>query len=228
MSGAVDGGSVPVRPDEPRSRRLPPATVDRLPRYLRALTVLAEQGVTTASSAAVAEVAGVGPAQLRKDLSFLGSHGRRGVGYDVAHLSRCLAGALGLTSSRRVVIVGIGHLGRALAGFRGFDDRGFTVVGLLDADPGVVGTRVAGHVVEHVDRVAEVVAATGATIAVLAVPTGVSQEVCDAVVAAGVRGVLSFSARDLTVPTEVDLRTVDVGAELQILAFHENRRQPPP
>jgi len=209
------------------ARPLPRATVDRLPRYLRALDSLEAQGVVTTSSVTLSAAAGVGSAQLRKDLSFLGSHGRRGVGYDVSHLRGRIAAALGVTSRQRVVIVGIGNLGHALANYAGFGERGFTVVGLVDVDPAVVGTRVSGLVVRHLDELERLVDERGATIAVLAVPSSAAQRVCDRVVAAGVGGVLSFSSRELAVPSGVDLRTVDVGAELQILAFHGHRRQSP-
>lgn len=212
----------PVGPG--RAREIPPSTVARLPGYLRALRALAAQGVVTTSSGELADVAGVSPAQLRKDLSFLGSHGTRGVGYDVQHLSAQVSVVLGLSSERRVVIVGIGNLGHALANYSGFAARGFAVVGLLDADPAVIGTTVAGLVVEPVDRVAEVVEAGDATIAVIAVPADVAQDVCDRVVAAGVSGVLNFAPRALQVPDDVDLRAVDLGSELQILAFHHHRK----
>jgi len=207
-----------------RARDIPAATVGRLPRYLRALAALAAQGVSTTSSSTLAAAAGVGSAQLRKDLSFLGTHGTRGVGYDVENLSRQLTVALGLTSQRRVVIVGLGHLGHALANYSGLTGRDFTVVGLVDADPAVIGTTIAGLEVEPAARLGAVVTSSGATIAVIATPAQVAQEVCDAVVAAGVTGVLNFAPRALRVPPGVDLRVVDLGSELQILAFHERRR----
>jgi len=205
-------------------REIPRATVARLPMYLRALAGLAADGVGTASSHTLAAATGVGPAQVRKDLSFLGTHGTRGVGYDVAHLSRQLTLALGLTSQRRVVIVGIGHLGHALANHSGFAGRDFAVVGLVDADPRVVGTSVAGLEVQPVARLANVVADGAASIAVIATPAQVAQDVCDAVVAAGVTGVLNFAPRALRVPPTVELRVVDLGSELQILAFHDRRK----
>jgi redox-sensing transcriptional repressor len=207
-----------------RARDIPPATVARLPVYLRALEVLARQGVVTTSSRSLALLAGVGPAQLRKDLSHLGSHGTNGVGYDVAHLGRQIAVALGLTSQRRVVIVGIGHLGHALANYTGFSGRDFVVAGLVDADPRVVGTVVAGLRVRPAEDLESVVTETGATIAVIATPADVAQEVCDRAVAAGVTGVLCFAARTVRVPPDVDLRTVDLGSELQILAYHDRRK----
>jgi redox-sensing transcriptional repressor len=207
-----------------RARDLPPATVARLPVYLRALEVLARQGVVTTSSRALALLAGVGSAQLRKDLSHLGSHGTNGVGYDVAHLSRQITVALGLTSQRRVVIIGIGHLGHALANYTGFSGRDFVVAGLVDADPRVVGTVVAGLQVRPAEELEQVVAETAATIAVIATPADVAQDVCDRAVAAGVTGVLCFAARTVRVPDGVDLRTVDLGSELQILAYHDRRK----
>ena len=207
-----------------RVREVPPAAIARLPVYLRALEVLADSGVVTTSSRALALLAGVGPAQLRKDLSYLGSHGTKGVGYDVAHLRGQVAAALGLTSQRRVVIIGVGHLGHALANYSGFAGRDFTVVGLVDADPRVVGTTVAGLPVSPADALEDVVATTGATIAVIATPAEAAQAVCDRAVAAGVSGILSFASRTLRVPPHVDVRSVDLGSELAILAFHDRRK----
>jgi len=219
--GRAARGSVAVRAV---AREVPPATVGRLPLYLRALAVLADRGLGTASSRSLAAAAGVGSAQLRKDLSCLGTHGTRGVGYDIAYLSRQLTVALGLTSQRRVVIVGIGHLGSALANYSGFVGRDFVIVGLVDADPLVIGTTVGDLEVQPAARLAEVVAGGGATIAVISTPAEVAQDVCDAVVAAGVTGVLNFAPRALSVPPAVDLRVVDLGSELQILAFHDRRK----
>jgi redox-sensing transcriptional repressor len=207
-----------------RARGVPPATVARLPGYLRALHVLAAEGVVTTSSDELADRAGVGSAQLRKDLSFLGSYGRRGVGYDVTHLSAQIEVVLGLTTQRRVVIVGIGNLGHALANYSGFADRGFAVVGLVDADPAVIGTTVAGLVVRPLDELGALVAATDASIGVVATPAAAAQQVCDALVAAGIGGILTFAPRALRVPAHVDVRAVDVASELQILAFHDTRR----
>lgn len=221
-TGARGAGSVPRPPSG--VREVPSAAVARLPVYLRALDVLAEQGVVTTSSRALALLVGVGPAQLRKDLSYLGSHGTKGVGYDVVHLRRQITVALGLTSRRRVVIIGVGHLGHALANYSGFAGRDFAVVGLVDADPRVVGTTVAGLPVSPAEALEDVVATTGATIAVIATPAEVAQAVCDRAVAAGVSGVLCFAPRALRVPAHVDLRTVDLGSELQILAFHDRRK----
>ncbi len=203
---------------------MPAATVARLPGYLRALHALGADDVVTTSSDELAAGAGVTPAQLRKDLSFLGSYGRRGVGYDVQHLSEQIAVVLGLTTQRRVVIVGLGNLGHALASYSVFAERGFAVVGLVDVDPAVVGTTVAGLVVQPAERLAEVVGQTDATIGIIATPAPAAQDVCDTLVEAGVVGILTFAPRALRVPAHVDVRAVDVASELQILAFHDRRR----
>ncbi|GEN80954.1 redox-sensing transcriptional repressor Rex [Actinotalea fermentans] len=208
----------------PLRRAVPPSTVARLPVYLRALDELAAQGVARTSSGELAELAGVGSAQLRRDLSFLGSHGVRGVGYDVEHLQAQVAAELGMTGDLPVVIVGIGNLGHALANYVVDAGTGFRVAALVDADPRVVGTTVAGLVVEDDARLGEVVQREGATLAVLATPAAVAQEVCDRLVAAGVTGILTFVPRVLQVPADVDLRSVDLATELQILAFHARQR----
>ncbi len=203
---------------------MPPATVARLPGYLRALEATAASGAVLTSSEELATRAGVTPAQLRKDLSFLGSYGRRGVGYDVSHLREQITVVLGLADVRRVIVVGVGNLGHALANYAGIAERGFALVGLVDADPAVVGTSVAGLVVEPADDLAGVVARTRATIAVLTTPASVAQAVCDELVAAGVVGILTFAPGALRVPRHVDVRAVDVASELQILAFHDRAR----
>lgn len=223
-SRAHGGAAEPGATGHLRARDVPPATVARLPGYLRALHALTAEGVVTTSSEELASGAGVTPAQLRKDLSFLGSYGRRGVGYDVLHLSEQIAVVLGLTTQRRVVIVGIGNLGHALASYSVFAERGFAVVGLVDTDPAVVGTSVAGLVVQPSSALAEVVTSNDATIGIIATPAAGAQDVCDALVAAGVVGILTFAPRALRVPEHVDLRAVDVASELQILAFHDRRR----
>ena len=208
----------------PTGRAVPEATVARLPVYLRALTTLAEQGIETVSSQALADAAGVGPAKLRKDLSHLGSYGTRGVGYEVEYLLFQISRELGLTRDWRVVIVGIGNLGHALANYGGFVSRGFTVAALVDADPDVVGEHVAGLRVRPVCELEDVIASDGVRIGVLATPGQVAQELCDRMVGAGITSVLNFAPVVLQVPDDVEVRKVDLSTELQILAFHEQRK----
>ncbi len=207
-----------------QGRGIPEATVARLPIYLRALSTLADDGAVTVSSEELATAAGVNSAKLRKDLSHLGSYGTRGVGYDVDYLVYQVSRELGLTQDWPVVIVGLGHLGHALANYGGFASRGFAVRALLDSDPGTVGSFVAGLQVEHIDDLEELVRSRGIAIAVIATPATVAQSVCDRLVAAGVGSILNFAPAVLVVPDHVEVRKVDMSIELQILAFHEQRK----
>lgn len=207
--------------DEPAD--VPATTIARLPVYHQALTALLDQGVTTVSSAELAERTAVTPAKLRKDLSFLGSFGTRGVGYDVGFLQRSIAEWLGISEPLDVVIVGVGNLGHALASYRGFATRGFRIVALIDIDPERIGESVVcGETVVRIrDLNALTEAARGAQIGVIATPDGAAQTVCDRLVAAGIRNILTFAPRVLTVPAHVEVRSIDLGIELQILAFRE-------
>jgi redox-sensing transcriptional repressor len=207
-----------------RAREIPEATVARLPLYLRALRSLADSGVDTVSSDELAAAAGVGSAKLRKDLSYLGSYGTRGVGYDVDYLVYQVSRELGLTQDWPVVIVGVGNLGHALANYGGFATRGFQVHALLDSDARLTGQDVAGVRVQHVDELESVLADALPCIGVIATPASAAQEVCDRMVEAGVRSILNFAPVVLAVPADVDVRKVDLSIELQILAFHEQRK----
>jgi redox-sensing transcriptional repressor len=201
---------------------VPDATVGRLPLYLRALTALHDQDISSIASEELASLAGVRSTQLRKDLSHLGSYGVRGVGYDVELLSAQIAQELGLTQEWPVVIVGMGNLGRALAAYGGFSGRGFRIVALVDDDPDVVGAVVEGlRVITLAD-----LSTKGPTVAigVITTPAPAAQVVAEKLVAIGVRSILNFAPGHLSMPEGVDVRGVDLATELQILAFHEQRR----
>ena len=217
-----------IGPEAVTSRSIPPATVARLPVYHRVLTQLSDDGVPTVSSEELAGACGVSSAKLRKDLSHLGSYGTRGVGYDVRFLAYQISRELGLTQPWGVVIVGAGNLGQALVAYRGFASRGFAVVGLLDAHPDVVGRRLgdldAPVTVGPMSDLERLVHGGQAQIGVIATPADAAQEVCDRLVAAGIRSILNFAPAVITVPEDVELRKVDLAVELQILAFHEQRR----
>ncbi len=196
----------------------------RLPIYLRALTALADREVVTASSEDLAGAAGVNSAKLRKDLSYLGTYGTRGVGYDVTYLRYQIAREIGLTQDWSVVIVGIGNLGHALANYSGFVSRGFQVVALIDNDPARLGERVGDLAISSIDDLDVVVREASVAIGVIATPAGAAQAVCDRLVEAGVGSILNFAPAVLTVPDHVDVRKVDLSIELQILAYHEQRK----
>jgi redox-sensing transcriptional repressor len=231
VSGSsVSGSAVPAHREPASSasasqaRGIPEASIARLPLYLRALQSMADRGVTTVSSQQLAVASGVNSAKLRKDLSHLGSYGTRGVGYEVAYLVYQISRELGLTQDWAVAIVGVGNLGRALANYGGFASRGFRAACLVDADPAQVGQRVGGLVVHHLDDLERLIAEHRIAIGVITTPASAAQRVADRLVAAGVRSVLNFAPTVLTVPPDVELRKVDLSTELQILAFHEQRR----
>jgi len=205
-------------------RRIPEATVTRLPVYLRSLVEVAEAHIVTVSSERLAEMAGVNAAKVRKDLSYLGSYGTRGVGYDVEFLLVQINRVLGLTQDWPVVIVGIGNLGHALANYKGFSARGFRIAALVDADEKRVGEVVAGLRVRHLDDLRAVAVADSIAIGIVATPASSAQEVADLLVAAGVTSILNFAPALISVPSDVSLRKVDLSIELQILSFYQQLR----
>jgi redox-sensing transcriptional repressor len=185
---------------------------------------MSERGTHRVSSDQLAEAAGVNSAKVRKDLSYLGSYGTRGVGYDVEYLIYQVRRELGLEQDWSVAIVGVGNLGHALANYRGFVERGFRIAALLDADTGKVGERIGELTVDHIDDLDRVVKEEQVAIGIIATPATAAQEVCDRLVAAGVTSILNFAPAQVTVPPGVSLRKVDLSTELQILSFHEQRR----
>lgn len=218
-------------PREGSARRLggeiPDATIARLPVYERVLASLAAQQVDIVSSERIAAASGVSSANVRRDLSYLGSQGTRGVGYHVTRLLSHVTHALGVESERPVVIVGAGHIGTALAAYQGLPARGLRVVGVVDINDERVGTCVAEGSPLKVRALAQletVVRDSGALIGVIATPAVSAQSVCDRLVGSGVRSILNFAPVTLVVPQDVEIRQVDLAVELQILAFHEQRR----
>ncbi len=205
-------------------RKIPEATVTRLPLYLRSLFEGQHAGLTTISSERLAELAGVNAAKVRKDLSYLGSYGTRGVGYDVDYLLFQMSRELGLTQDWPVCIVGLGNLGQALANYGGFGERGYPIAALCDADPGVIGTLVHGGVVRSIDDLPTIVAERHIAIGIIATPASAAQDVADRLAAAGVPSILNFAPTMILVPPEVSLRKVDLAVELQILSFYQQRK----
>ncbi len=209
-----------------RNRPIPEATVARLPIYLRALLDLAEgRGETNVSSEELASLAGVNAAKVRKDLSYLGSYGTRGVGYDIEYLLYQITRELGLTQDWPAAIVGVGNLGRALASYKGFSERGFRITALFDVDDNVIGSEVGGLDVKHLDELKDVVAAEGITIGIIATPPNSAQEVAERLVDAGIKSILNFAPAVVAVTPDVNVRKVDLSIELQILSFYQQRTQ---
>jgi redox-sensing transcriptional repressor len=207
-----------------RERAIPEATVARLPLYLRSLVDMTDRGMQTISSEGLAEAAGVNSAKVRKDLSYLGSYGTRGVGYDVEYLIYQISRELGLTQDWNCVIVGVGNLGRALANYRGFGERGFRVSALVDIDESKIGKPVDSMVVEDFTDLERIVKEREISIGIVATTAGAAQDAADRLVSAGVKSILNFAPTVLQVPDDVSLRKVDLSIELQILSFYEQRK----
>ena len=207
-----------------RERAIPEATVARLPLYLRSLVDMTERGMQTVSSEGLAEAAGVNSAKVRKDLSYLGSYGTRGVGYDVEYLIYQISRELGLTQDWNCVIVGVGNLGRALANYRGFGERGFRVSALVDIDESKIGKPVDSMVVEDFADLERIVKEREISIGIVATTAAAAQDAADRLVSAGVKSILNFAPTVLQVPDDVSLRKVDLSIELQILSFYEQRK----
>ncbi|MCE2710094.1 MAG: redox-sensing transcriptional repressor Rex [Ilumatobacteraceae bacterium] len=208
----------------PRRRRIPSAAVNRLPVYLQILTDLQLTETTQVSSDQLAALANVNAAKVRKDLSYLGTYGTRGVGYEVTFLIYQIKRELGLLSQWKTIVVGAGNLGSAITVNGGFTSRGFPVVAIFDVDPRKVGTRVGELVVRNLDELKDFVRANGVHIGVLAVPSTAAQSVADDLIAAGIGSLLNFAPVVLTAPKGVTVRNVDLGVELQILGYHEQIR----
>lgn len=208
-------------------RRIPEATVARLPEYLRLLTETLDAGISNVSSDELADMAGVNAAKVRKDLSYLGTYGVRGVGYEVEYLIYQVRRELGLDHDWPVVIVGAGNLGQALAGYGGFRSRGYPVAGIVDIDPAKVGTMLGDVEVRSVDDLGSIVKKGAVSIGVVATSAIAAQDAADKLVAAGVTSILNFAPVLLNVPPTVTVRKVDLAVELQILSYYEQRRAEP-
>ena len=202
------------------------STVRRLSLYLQFLHECEARGLATVSSGALAERGGASPAQVRKDLSFFGSFGRRGVGYSVPLLAGRLREILGLVRRYRVILVGAGRVGAALAAYPGFRQRGFDVVAVYDADPARIGGAVDGLLVRSHERLEADLAAERADIAVIATPAGAAQGVADRLVKAGVRALLNFAPVTLAVPPAVTVSDVNMALELEALSYALHRAPP--
>jgi len=195
------------------------STVRRLSNYLRVLDEIEAAGEDMVSSHGLAGKSGVTPAQVRKDLSYFGSFGRRGLGYSVAALKAELRGILGLTKRWRVALVGAGNIGSALFAYKEFGRQGFDIVAVFDNAPDRVGERLGDLVIEPVAEFAARSKELGVEIGVIATPPRHAQEIAERMVEAGLKGILNFAPRKLFVPDSVALRSVNMAIELESLSF---------
>ncbi len=203
----------PDHPDIPRK------TIYRLSLYLRCLVRLKDNNLRTVSSETLAKVAGVKPTQLRKDLTYLGQFGTRGLGYDVAGLAKMISDELGTTSLQPVILVGVGHLGLALLSYRGFEKEGFELVAAFDIDPDRRREKQIAQPILEMAVLPEFVGQHKIKMAILTVPAAVAQEVANLLVECGIMGVLNFAPIVLHVPQEVMVNNVNLAIELENLSY---------
>ena len=206
-------------------KRIADSTVRRLSIYLRFLEEFEERGLATVSSEELARRGGTTSAQVRKDLSFFGSFGKRGLGYSVPELLTALREILGLGREWRVIIVGAGKIGAALAQYRGFRQRGFQIVAAYDSNPDKVGRPLEGVPVRDMSELEADVAREHPDIAVLAIPSENAQAVLDRVVKAGIKAVLNFAPAQLHAPADVTVKAVNMAMELEGLSFALTNRE---
>ncbi len=199
---------------------IPRPTIERLPLYLRSLTLLDESGVEVVSSEELGRILGITSVQIRKDLAYFGEFGRRGVGYDVADLMQQITEILGVNRPNKFAIVGAGHLGQALARYEGFTEYGFMLAAIFDADPKKIGMEVAGQQVLSADYVTEVVKSLGIQIGVLTVPAPAAQPVADQLIKAGVRAIWNFAPTRIEAPIDIEVRQENLIVGLLALSYH--------
>ena len=202
---------------------IPPATVQRLPLYLQCLDQIDTNSVGI-SSKKIAEIAKVNDAQVRRDLSYLGTLGTRGVGYDVITLRKQLELELGLVDGLSAIIVGIGNLGSALAEYGGFKEKGFKIVGLFDEDPKKLNKQIAGLTVNPISKMKDVCEKYNVAIGIIATPEEVAEEIADKLVDSGIKSILNFAPAMLKKKPGIQIRSVDLSQELQILSYYLDRK----
>jgi len=200
-------------------KKIPTTTVSRLSIYLRVLARMRADGLTTTSSEKLAELTALTAAQIRKDFAYFGQFGVPGRGYYVENLHNEIANILGLNRRWKVALAGVGHLGSALLGYNGFKKQGFDFVVALDRDPALIGKEVEGVYIHDIADAREVIATAGAEIGVIAVPAASAQEVCDILVGAGLKSILTFAPEKPQVPPHVTAKRVDLTMELEWLSF---------
>ncbi len=224
---------MPRRASAPRTDgpKISDATVKRLSKYYRTLQHAIAGDKTTISSEEIARLNGLTAAQVRKDLSFFGAFGRRGLGYNVIDLHRNISHILGLHRTWNVCLVGAGNIGTALVHFKQFAEQGFVFKLILDADSTKHGHKINELAIEDFDRCEELIRQEKIKIAVVAVPAPVAQKVVDRLVQAGVKAILNFAPITILVPPGVFVRNENMAIEIEALSYaltSKNHRQKTP
>lgn len=205
--------------------RIPQGVIERLPAYLSVLLQLRQDGVQTVSSARLSELTDVNAAQIRRDLAYFGSFGKRGVGYDITSLAERIQRILGSDHAHRICLVGAGNLGSAIASYEGLRAKGFLVAAVFDADPRKIGQRVGDLIVRDVGELSRVVGEQSIRIGVVAVPPEAAQEVVDRMAMAGIRVILNYSPALVAAPSGVTLHNTDPVRELLHTLYYLSRAE---
>jgi len=208
-----------------KTLRVPEATITRLSVYSRFLEHLDQRGIVTVSSGEIAQGVGVSPAQVRKDLAYFGEFGTRGVGYNVKDLMWYILKILGLDEPWPLVLVGAGNLGLALCTYKGFNERGFSIVGVFDNDPNKIGKKIANLEVYHPEKMPEVITRHKVRVGIITVPSHAAQEVTDLMVKNGLQAILNYAPVALNVPENIEIRNVDMSTKLEILTFNLSKKE---
>jgi len=199
---------------------VPEVVIARLPQYIRILNALLADGIEVVSSQQLGEQLQVTPAQIRKDLSYLGRFGKQGRGYNVKYLATELKHILGLDKKWNVCLVGVGRLGRAILSYPGFAPEGFEIVAAFDTDPSTIGQTISGLKVQPIDQLAATVSSLGIQIGVIAVPSRVAQEVIKALTDSGIRAIMNYAPIYPQVPREIKVRNIDPVLSLQSMTYY--------
>jgi redox-sensing transcriptional repressor len=202
-----------------RYSKIPNETIRRLPIYLRGLAMLARQGLKSVSSDKLADFVNATPFLIRKDFSYFGDFGTRGVGYDITNLSRQIKKILNLDPGHKAALVGVGNLGSAVLAYPGFKIYGFEIEAAFDNDPAKIGKKIGRVSVEDISKINTLVK-RGIMMAIIAVPEQAAQQVADSLVAAGVKGILNFSPKRIAVPKKVKVISIDIATDLARLPYY--------
>jgi redox-sensing transcriptional repressor len=203
-----------------KADKIPDIIVGRLPVYLRALQRMADNGLKTTSSQELGEHVGISAAQIRKDISQFGDFGKQGTGYSIAYLLDKLREILKVDRIWDVVLVGAGDMGHALANYQGFQNRGFRIVMIFDADKEKVGQKIGDFVIEDAEKIVEKIKAAGVKMAMLTIPAAAAQGVADKLVQAGVKAILNYAPISLNVPPNVKVQYIDPSTHLQRMTYY--------
>lgn len=202
-----------------RYSKIPNETVRRLPVYLRGLALMSQQGLNSVSSTKLADFVSVNPWQIRKDFSYFGDFGTRGVGYDIENLAKQIKKILKLDTTRKTALVGVGNLGSAIMAYTGFGTYGFQITAAFDNDPAKIGRRMNDVAVESISML-DTLGKRQVDMAIIAVPEQAAQDVADALVRAGIKGILNFSPQRIVVPKKTKVITIDIATDLARLPYY--------